>query len=136
MIPLIITTPAMLSGWSAARRAETLLLGATGDVPASDGWQQTASLAPDAARSGASSTAFRGSASESSPWHGPACACCTPRPALVSQLLLLYQDRARGNRSFFRHIALVVSADQQASVAAGLRTDAIICSLFSPETEE
>lgn len=77
-------------------------------------------------------TAFGG---EKAARHGAGCACCVVRATLVNTLILLYQRRARGTLSFFRHVVLVVSAARQADVSASLRADAVFRSIFALEMD-
>lgn len=140
MISLNVITPEESAGWDPARRAESLLLVPSDmEIVPPVGWLEIAHLEKGSLPVSPAFSASRFVADESGGMtsrHGAACVCCHARSALVSRLLLIYQERARGSRAFFRHIALVVSRDQRAVVLEALRADEIVCSLFKPETEE
>lgn len=82
---------------------------------------------------GAGAPAAAGAAVErlaaSVPGHGAACACCTPRAALVDALHRLFIRRARGEVPFFRR---VVVAATEAEIVAALG-DPLVASRFRAE---
>ncbi|MFT8719088.1 hypothetical protein [Acetobacter sp.] len=140
MISLNVITPEEIVSWNPARRSESLLLvPADMEIAPPVGWLEIARLEkgslPASPVFSASRFVSDDRAGEDAR-HGAACVCCNGRSALVTRLLLIYQERARGSRAFFRHIALVVSRDQRTVVLEALRADEIVCSLFTPETEE
>ncbi|NHN92557.1 hypothetical protein [Acetobacter sicerae] len=143
MIPLTITEPAKSALWAEERRRTTFLLDTTGERLPGEGWAQVERPAPENRRfSGLSvkKTSFSPGVTSVTTGelarHDSSCACCVGRPVLVNRLLSLIQERARGNCTFFRHIALVVSPEQQHAVAEGLKSSPFLGNMFSIEVEQ
>ncbi|MFT8805337.1 MAG: hypothetical protein ABF876_10950 [Acetobacter aceti] len=140
LIPLTVTTPEASGLWTEKCRRTAFLLDMTGEALSEEGWMQVERPAPEnrvfSGRSPKNISFMRNAAEAGqSLRHDSACACCVGRPALVSRLLSLVQERARGQCAFFRHIALVVSADQQGTVTEGLKASSLLENLLSPEME-
>ncbi|MFT8895786.1 MAG: hypothetical protein ABF968_02365 [Acetobacter sp.] len=147
MIPLTIISPAESALWTGDRRRTAFLLNTTGEKLSEDGWGQIEQLAPATPPfSGLSvkKTAFSpvtasvmvsGATAEETLRHDSSCVCCVGRPVLVDRLLSLIQERARGHCTFFRHIALVVSPEQQHVVAEELKASPLLANMFSTEVE-
>ncbi|NHO32126.1 hypothetical protein [Acetobacter fallax] len=150
-IPLIVATPGRLAAWPGGTKRESLLLDATtqGLDGSGDGWLVTvraesggSGFRAEGMADGFQGSGFRGSGlsgrgpAPAGLSHGRSCPCCVWREPLTSQLLALFQARARGECAFFRRVAVAVFSDGMARVSALLEADAITGGLFNIQAAE
>lgn len=62
--------------------------------------------------------------------HQAGCLCCLPRPVLPMKLLLLFQERGRGNVAFFQQVLIVTSETLQNRIRRELENSPLVSGLY------